>query len=55
MWWGYADTMQCWCWQKLDQELASAVEASHFDARWSGNQKKQMDGNCLCVQIQTRQ
>ena len=39
---------------KMDPELASAVVASHFDAKWSRIQKKQMDGNC-CVQIQIRQ
>ena len=39
---------------KMDPELASVVVASHFDAKWSGIQKKQMDGN-RCVQTQIRQ
>ena len=30
------------------------VLASHFDARWSRIQKKQNEGNCLCVQRQIR-
>ena len=38
--------------KKLDPELPSAVVAV---AGWCGIQKKQMDGNCLCVQIQIRQ
>ena len=40
--------------KKLDPELASAVVVVAV-AGWCGIQKKQMDGNCLCVQIQIRQ
>ena len=41
--------------KQKDPELASVVEASHFDARWSGIQKKYIDDNFLCVQIQIGQ
>ena len=39
---------------RKDPKLASAVVASHFDARWSRIQKKQNEGNCLCVQRQIK-
>ena len=35
--------------EKKNPELASAVVAIHFGARWSKFQKKQMEGYCVCV------
>ena len=40
---------------RKDPKLASAVVASHFDARWSRILQNQMEGNCFCVQIKTDQ